>query len=90
MKCNSESLNYQESELLFLLSPKTQSTFWLSLQNIWQNINRYFNTSLELQVWRMVDHQGNIWWSAYNPKTKQSVNHISEEQMRIWIEQNYR
>ncbi|GFE71787.1 hypothetical protein [Chroococcus sp. FPU101] len=85
-----KTLIYKPSEQLSNQKAVKQASFWTKLSNIGQNFSQFFNTSLELQVWRMVDQNGNIWWSAYNPKNGQSVKRISEEQMRIWIEQNYR
>ncbi len=47
----------------------------------------WFDHSTELQVWQECDQDGNLSWSAYDPTTKQSIHHICENQMRIWIEQ---
>lgn len=85
-----KTLNYKQLEPLYAHKTVKKALFWTKLTNMGQNISQFFNTSLELQVWRIVDQNGNIWWSAYNPKNGQSVKRISEEQMRIWIEQHYR
>lgn len=93
MKSSSKCLEYQSLDSLSFLSTepkKSQSKFWMILQKLRQSLNNYFNLSLEIRVWQKCDRYGQIWWSAYNPKTQQSVHHIGEEQMRDWIEQSYR
>jgi hypothetical protein len=67
----------------------SQSKLWSRLENLWQFLARRLTDSPQLRVWHTYDDQGNIWWSAYNPKTGQSIHQISEEQIRVWIEQRY-
>lgn len=47
------------------------------------------SNSTELRVWHTQDRLGNIWWSAYDPTTKQSIYEVSEAQMRTWIEKRH-
>lgn len=62
----------------------------LTLQSIWQHFWKVLSVDLrasrDLRVWQQRDREGNIWWSAYNPITRKSVDRISEAQMRIWVE----
>lgn len=43
----------------------------------------------ELQVHQRRDRQGNTWWRAFDPNTRESVSFGSEAEMRSWIEQRY-
>lgn len=68
----------------------SKPVFWFRLHSIWQLLRKYLIASSELQVWSTCDRQGNIWWSAYDPKTKRSIYHVSEEQILAWIERRDR
>lgn len=83
------TLNYQPFKLLFIVKPAIKTFFGKTILNGWQKLRQVFYTSLELQVYRVVDEKGKFSWSAYNPKNGESVNGFSEEQMRIWIEEHY-
>jgi hypothetical protein len=71
------------------IDTKNQPSFWSKIKQLWELL---FQTSLvpELQVWSKRDRWGNTLWSAYDPLTGRSISQITEEQMRIWIEQQYR
>lgn len=56
---------------------------------VWQALKAMLLSPTELQVWHRCDRDGNVWWYAYDPVTRQSVHHLSEAEMRLWIEQNY-
>jgi hypothetical protein len=43
----------------------------------------------ELQVWSTCSKNGLVSWHAYDPITGCSSSFGSEDDMRIWIEQNY-
>ena len=58
-----------------------------SLSKRSKSLLSWLEHSTELQVWQECDQDGNLSWSAYDPTTKQSIHHIFEDQMRIWIEQ---
>ena len=93
MKTSISSWEYQQLEQIPPKEIKTRfsfSTLWSRLENIWKFLLRYLTESPQLRVWYTCDQEGKIWWSAYDPKTKSSIYQISEEQMRIWIEQLHR
>ncbi|NJK50194.1 hypothetical protein HC931_20485 [Candidatus Gracilibacteria bacterium] len=69
---------------------QTKPSFWSKIKQFWELM---FDASIalpELQVWSKRDRWGNTLWSACDPLTGRSISHITEEQMRIWIEQQYR
>lgn len=43
----------------------------------------------EPHVWYTCDADGRLWWHAHDPVTGRSLNHVSEAEMRAWIEQRY-
>ena len=82
-------LEYQQLEQLFALKSefeRSKPTLQTKLENIWHLIKRLTKLP-ELRVWHTYDNEGNIWWSAYNPRNGQSICQVPEEQMRVWIEQ---
>ncbi len=89
---HSNWLEYQQLEQIFALkseAERSKPTLQMRLENIWYLIKSL--TALpELRVWHTYDNEGNSWWSAHDPKTGRSIRQISEEQMRVWIEQRYR
>jgi hypothetical protein len=89
----------QNAELLGLLAQEQQqltqslpdqatvvSTSHLSL---WQRLVQAFTIPQQLQVQRIRDRAGQLWWYAYDPQTGNTVYADSETEMRLWIEQNY-
>lgn len=62
----------------------------LDLKKMVRLLLQSLNQSTELQVWREFDQAKNYVWSAYDPVTKRSVYHISEDEMRAWIEHRNR
>lgn len=41
-------------------------------------------------VWYKCDAVGKLWWGAYDPVTKRSIDRLSESELRVWIEQSHR
>ncbi len=92
MKPSANRLEYQQLERIFALeaeAERSKPTLRTRLENIWQSLIERLTALPELRVWHTYDNEGNIWWSAHNPKTGRSICQISEEQMRVWIEQRY-
>jgi hypothetical protein len=42
-----------------------------------------------LRVWSRCDRHSNIWWNADDPVTGESIRHVSESEIRAWIEQRH-
>lgn len=56
---------------------------------LWKAFMHHLVQSRELQVWYSCDQTGNLWWSAYDPVTGQSIDRLSEAEMRAWVEQRH-
>jgi hypothetical protein len=95
MKPSVKCLEYQPLEPISLVPTQTtiRKSLRLSIQKLWQSfclrVYNYLASAQELKVWQTRDRKGNVWWSAYNPRTQQSIHYLSEDEMRIWIEQHY-
>ncbi|MGF1481334.1 MAG: hypothetical protein ACFB4I_17935 [Cyanophyceae cyanobacterium] len=61
----------------------------LTLGTIWQGLIAALVKPPELQVWCTTDRHGRLWWNAYDPHTGRSLTRVSEEQMRVWLEQRH-
>lgn len=60
------------------------------LIKVGQSIVRFLTTQDELKIWQSKDWFGHSWWNVYIPKTEQRVRLNSEEEVRIWLEENLR
>ena len=59
------------------------------LQNSFAHLHhRLMRDSNELRVWT-VHHDGETLWNAFNPRTGRAIYHLSETEMRRWIEHAY-
>lgn len=83
-------LEYQRLELIIPESPQHRlKRVYKRLKDIGKFLSRHLLVSPNLHVWCTCDDQGNIWWNAYDPTSRRSVYHLSEEQMLVWVEQRY-
>ncbi|MCU0533438.1 MAG: hypothetical protein MUD14_06040 [Hydrococcus sp. Prado102] len=86
-------MKLSQMELILPFKPidkRNKPSFWSRIEQLWELM---FESSIglrELQVSSERDRWGNTLWSAYDPLTGRSISQITEEQMRIWIEQQYR
>lgn len=67
-------------------SGNNPSKGWLT--DVWQFIARAMTASDESKVWYSTDWLGHIWWNIYFPRTGQTVRLSSEDEVRIWLEEN--
>ncbi len=92
MKPEIDWLEYQRLEQISEADIQTRSwnlSFWSKLKKLWYFLREYLQDSSQLRVWHSCDRQGKLWWSAYDPNTRQFISQVSEEQIRIWIERRY-
>ena len=61
---------------------------WLT--GIWQVVINVMTTSDEPKIWTSKDWFGHTWWNIYFPRTGQIVRLNSEEEVRVWLEENLR
>jgi len=64
-----------------------RSYFSIFISKIWQKLDNILTINDDLKIWQKRDRFGNIYWQAYNPKTRKFVGFASEKEVRIWIEQ---
>jgi len=93
------SMTHQEYQRLELISDSqstksfTKSTIVTKavsgLRSIWQALLTYCLTSSELSVWTKTNRAGQLVWKAYDPTTQTQVEFVSEQDLRIWLEERY-
>ena len=81
-------LEYQQLELI-IPAKSTQFSWRDRLQHVWREWVRSLTKSHELQISNLCDASGKIWWSGYDPQTQRSLHHVSENEIRVWIERRY-
>ena len=99
MRTQKQWLEYKQLELIPLepseekwLSRKQnlvdfQLTTWFG--QIWQTLGKVFEVSGEPQVWKTYDLKGNPIWHTLDPVTGESGDWISENDVRVWLEERY-
>ncbi len=61
-----------------------------SINKLWQKIASGLVTHKnEPQIEQKHDHNGNLYWQAYDFATNKSYTFISEHDVRVWIEERY-
>lgn len=63
------------------------SSLPILISKIWQTFSKILIIDDNLKIWQKCDRFGNLYWQAYNPKTRNFVYFASETEVRIWIEQ---
>ena len=91
MKPSIDWLEYQRLELIIPPSPprSKKQLSWQRLIAACDTFLQAFVRPAEPQVWQTLDTAGNVWWSACDPATNRVIQDVSEEQIRVWLEQRY-
>jgi hypothetical protein len=93
MKPSISWLEYQQLELIIPQKPDARfqnARWWSAFVRGWQALFHSIVRPSDLTVWCSQDASGIIWWSAHDAVTGLSIDHVSEDQIRVWIEQRYR
>ncbi|MCL1472216.1 hypothetical protein [Argonema antarcticum] len=61
------------------------STLWLILNQ--PIFTKGLTTSPEPEIRQLSDRKGHVFWSAYDPLTRQEIFLESEEEVQIWLEE---
>lgn len=89
MQTETQRARYCELELITDTSSKAKNH---SLQRWWAGVWYFLinalTTSNEPKVWTSKDWFGHTVWNVYFPKTGQTIRLSSEEEVRIWLEEN--
>ncbi|MEL6320521.1 MAG: hypothetical protein AAFQ57_07690 [Cyanobacteria bacterium J06626_14] len=91
MKLTSKTLNHASLQSLSPIEKITKLGQPLieALQNALQFLSRELTRREDpLRVWQDSDRHPNT-WSASNSQTGQSIHHVSEDELRRWIEHQY-
>lgn len=84
------SMSWEEYQRLELISSQTPSAEPLSLaaklNHLWQRIMAYLGSSNEPHVWQTVDMTGRVYWNAIDPLTGRSIEKVSADTIRVWLE----
>jgi len=59
------------------------------LSRLWRPILEILSRCAELKVWEKTDRQGNHYWQGYDPQHGQHISFGTEDEIRMWIEQQY-
>ncbi|MBD1852685.1 hypothetical protein [Leptolyngbya sp. FACHB-711] len=59
------------------------------LRQIWRPISRMLESTTEPHIWKTYDQMGNPIWHAHDPITGQESEWISEDDLRVWLEERY-
>jgi hypothetical protein len=91
MKSHLNWQTYQNLELIPNQAPQkgSQRSLGDRLKDIWQRAIAYLETSSEPRVWQTRDVSGQTVWSAYDPIRKRSIEQVSVQEMRAWLEERH-
>lgn len=70
-------------------SRSVQQSLSLGQQALRRFLSSLTMTSSSVRVWKHVDSAGRETWSAYDRDFDRTANHLSEAEMRVWIEERY-
>jgi hypothetical protein len=55
----------------------------------WERTLAGFSFSAEPHVWQTQDSTGKELWSAFDPMTKRSIDRVSADELRAWLEERH-
>jgi hypothetical protein len=82
----------QEQQQLARMTPSQTGISHLlgKAKKLWhQVIDSFFSPEAALEVRQVIDHNGILWWYAYEPRTGRCVYATSEAEAVNWIEENH-
>ncbi len=89
MQTKTQKTLYYELELIADPTSKAENQalreWWMG---IWHILIKALTAPNEPQVWSSNDWFGHTWWNVYLPRTGQITRFSSQEEARIWLEQN--
>ena len=66
-----------------------RTTKSLASKSFWDAVLKWATGSSEPMIENYQDSHGNTVYRVYDPHTQQQVEHLSEAEVRIWLEQRY-
>lgn len=91
MKSQLSWQDYQNLEFPSHLTPKNRPhrSLKTQLNDLWQSIIASLSTSSEPHVWLTKDGAGHTVWNAYDPVTQRSIEQVSANELRAWLEDRH-
>lgn len=81
---------YKELELIADSEPQPRTiraTRQAWLHEIWQALDIALFRDLESRMWQSIDKTGRTSWHIYNPKTGNTLDLTSNDEICMWLEQ---
>lgn len=91
MRTYQQKFRYEDLESINPPTPATQSSNSIAsaAKALWQALMSSLVIGSELQVRKATDSLGQTWWRVYDPITNASADLVSEDDVRVWIEESY-
>jgi hypothetical protein len=89
MRLSMISSKFQPSKLIYSLK-KAPQTRRSPLRQLWESWLQELKQSSQVQVWQTSDRHGNISWSGRDPINERAISQVSEDCIRVWLEQRDR
>ncbi|HEY9642546.1 MAG TPA: hypothetical protein V6C57_18820 [Coleofasciculaceae cyanobacterium] len=70
-------------------SSPSQRSLGAKLNDVWQGAIAHLELASEPHVWKTQDQLGRVAWSAYAAATRQSIQQVSAQEMRAWLEEQH-
>ena len=87
MKSTLSWQDYQRMELI-----KSESRTYSAMgfvRNLLNEAMARFTATTDPQIWTTKNRNGQVQWNAYDPMTQQSINFLTEDDLRIWLENRH-
>jgi hypothetical protein len=65
------------------------ATLTLRVKRFWTEILTELGQTQEPHVWQTTGRQGQIHWCVYDPNTGDTLEQLTEQEVRIWLEKRY-
>jgi len=80
--------NWHPASSQHFVNDKQPQRGWL--MSLWTKFVSFLTPpTSEPRVWCSQDDQGNCYWNAYDPLSNNSIRGVSEDNLRIWLEDRY-
>jgi hypothetical protein len=84
------TMNWQEYKRLELIQDESRATSFVGfVNNLWQEAIARLQVTSEPRIWTVQDRQGNLHWKAFDPTTQRVVDCLTENDLRIWLEERH-
>lgn len=89
MKTNTNLIGLMNSEVVNRATWRKGTRFLTALHQVWGSFVTELMGREEPKIWRVYDRAGVATWRVYDPTTNQSAHFVSEQEVRVWLDQRY-